>query len=79
MTTAANAYLTPLAEIIPRSTGIHTRTVNALSRNGIKTVGELAGCSEADLLGIRDFGPACVAVARAALAEHGLELRGFRS
>jgi DNA-directed RNA polymerase subunit alpha len=56
-------------------TGISTRTVNALWRNHIETAGDLAGCAEDDLLDIRNFGPVCVDIVKAALAEHGLALR----
>ena len=63
-------------DLIPSRSGLHTRVANALSRNHIKTIGDLTGYTEADLLDIRDFGPGCVAIVKAALAEHGLALRG---
>ena len=49
---------------------------NALARNGVAKVGDLTAMTEADLMGLRNFGPGCLAEVRRVLAVHGLALRG---
>ena len=52
------------------------RSYNCLKREGIHTVGELVGRSEADLLDIRNFGAKSIDEVKAKLDERGLTLRG---
>jgi DNA-directed RNA polymerase subunit alpha len=51
------------------------RSYNCLKREGIHTVGELIGRSEADLLDIRNFGAKSIDEVKAKLAELGLALK----
>jgi DNA-directed RNA polymerase subunit alpha len=51
------------------------RSYNCLKREGIHTVGELVGRSEADLLDIRNFGQKSIDEVRAKLALMGLNLK----
>jgi hypothetical protein len=53
-------------------TVLRTRTLCALRRAGITTVGEVRSLSEQDLLGIHNVGPMSVADLSRALAEWGL-------
>jgi DNA-directed RNA polymerase subunit alpha len=51
------------------------RSYNCLKREGIHTVGELVGRSEADLLDIRNFGAKSIDEVKGKLAEMGLALK----
>ncbi len=51
------------------------RSYNCLKREGIHTVGELVGRSEADLLDIRNFGAKSIDEVKAKLHEMGLNLK----
>jgi DNA-directed RNA polymerase subunit alpha len=51
------------------------RSYNCLKREGIHTVGELVGRSEADLLDIRNFGAKSIDEVKAKLATMGLSLK----
>jgi DNA-directed RNA polymerase subunit alpha len=51
------------------------RSYNCLKREGIHTVGELVGRSEADLLDIRNFGAKSIDEVKAKLIEMGLNLK----
>ena len=51
------------------------RSYNCLMREGVHTVGELVGRSEADLLDIRNFGQKSIDEVKAKLAELGLALK----
>ena len=51
------------------------RSYNCLKREGIHTVGELVGRSEADLLDIRNFGAKSIDEVKAKLVEMGLSLK----
>ena len=51
------------------------RSYNCLKREGIHTVGELVGRSEADLLDIRNFGAKSIDEVKAKLIEMGLALK----
>ncbi|TSC92480.1 MAG: DNA-directed RNA polymerase subunit alpha [Candidatus Berkelbacteria bacterium Licking1014_7] len=52
------------------------RTHGCLVKTGIKTLGDLANCTEADLLSIRNFGQKCLDEIKAKLATFGLKLAG---
>jgi DNA-directed RNA polymerase subunit alpha len=51
------------------------RSYNCLKREGIHTVGELVGRSEADLLDIRNFGSKSIDEVKAKLHSMGLQLK----
>jgi DNA-directed RNA polymerase subunit alpha len=51
------------------------RSYNCLKREGIHTVGELVGRSEADLLDIRNFGAKSIDEVKAKLVDMGLQLK----
>jgi DNA-directed RNA polymerase subunit alpha len=51
------------------------RSYNCLKREGIHSVGELVGRSEADLLDIRNFGAKSIDEVKAKLAGLGLQLK----
>ena len=51
------------------------RSYNCLKREGIHTVGELVGRSEADLLDIRNFGAKSIDEVKAKLVGMGLQLK----
>jgi DNA-directed RNA polymerase subunit alpha len=51
------------------------RSYNCLKREGIHTVGELVGRSEADLLDIRNFGAKSIDEVKVKLAQMGLQLK----
>jgi DNA-directed RNA polymerase subunit alpha len=51
------------------------RSYNCLKREGIHTVGELVGRSEADLLDIRNFGAKSIDEVKAKLVGMGLSLK----
>ena len=51
------------------------RSYNCLKREGIHTVGELVGRSEADLLDIRNFGSKSIDEVKAKLISMGMSLK----
>lgn len=55
--------------------GLQSRSYNALTREGIQTVGELVARSEADLLDIRNFGAKSIEEIKVKLAEMGMALK----
>lgn len=55
--------------------GLQSRSYNALTREGIRTVGELVARSEADLLDIRNFGAKSIEEIKVKLAELGMALK----
>lgn len=57
------------------SLGLQSRSYNALTREGINTVGELVARSEADLLDIRNFGAKSIEEIKQKLAEMGMGLK----
>ncbi|MDU0968227.1 MAG: DNA-directed RNA polymerase subunit alpha [Actinomycetaceae bacterium] len=57
------------------SLGLQSRSFNALTREGINTVGELVARSEADLLDIRNFGAKSIEEIKQKLAEMGMGLK----
>lgn len=66
----AEALSTPIDEL-----NLESRSYNCLKREGIHTVGELVGRSEADLLDIRNFGSKSINDVKERLAERGLALK----
>jgi DNA-directed RNA polymerase alpha subunit len=77
MSTVHDPRLMSVYDLIPKGGRLGTLAVNSLWRAGIETVGWLVARSEEDLLrDVRNFGPACLAIVKAALAEHGLSLKG---
>lgn len=54
---------------------LQSRSYNALTREGIQTVGELVARSEADLLDIRNFGAKSIEEIKVKLAELGMSLK----
>lgn len=54
---------------------LQSRSYNALSREGIRSVGELVARSEADLLDIRNFGAKSIEEIKVKLAEMGMALK----
>ncbi|MDY2940936.1 MAG: DNA-directed RNA polymerase subunit alpha [Varibaculum sp.] len=54
---------------------LQSRSYNALTREGIRTVGELVARSEADLLDIRNFGAKSIEEIKDKLAEMGMGLK----
>lgn len=54
---------------------LSVRARNCLEMAGIPTLGDLAACTEARLLGLRHFGPRTLREVVALLAAHGLRLR----
>lgn len=68
----------PVAELWdgPGWSAVSARTLNCLHRNGIGTVGYLAGHSASDLKDLRAFGDGCLAEVRRVLGDHGLALAG---
>lgn len=55
--------------------GLQSRSFNALTREGIHTVGDLVARSEADLLDIRNFGAKSIEEIKEKLAEKGMSLK----
>lgn len=55
--------------------GLQSRSYNALTREGIRTVGELIARSEADLLDIRNFGAKSIEEIKEKLAGMGMGLK----
>ncbi|MUN41466.1 DNA-directed RNA polymerase subunit alpha C-terminal domain-containing protein [Actinomadura litoris] len=51
------------------------RAYNALMREGIRTIGDLAACDAFDLLDIRNFGTKSLDDVHTALIQHGLALK----
>lgn len=65
----------PLDEIILEDLNLTVRAYNALRRNKITTVRQLVGCTEMDLLDIRNFGVRSLDSVIFGLKDHGLELK----
>ena len=65
-----------LSLVVPEleSLGMSTRARRALQRNGVYTLRQLSGTTEAELLRITNFGEKCLAEAKALLHAHGLSL-----
>ena len=61
--------------VIHEDLDLTVRSYNCLKREGIHTVGELVGRSEADLLDIRNFGAKSIDEVKAKLVEMGLSLK----
>lgn len=55
--------------------GFSLKVSNMLRRRGIKTIGELMGCSEHDLMNIRNFGEKALAEVVESLTAHQLSLK----
>jgi hypothetical protein len=51
--------------------------VKHLTREGLRTLGDVAAMTEAELLGVKGIGPAAVKQLEGLLAEYGLELRPY--
>ena len=64
------AYNTPIEDL-----NFSVRSYNCLKRQEIHTVGELAECSESDLLDIRNFGQKSINEVKIKLANLGLTLK----
>lgn len=64
------AYSTPIEEL-----NFSVRSYNCLKRQDIHTVGELAECTESDLLDIRNFGQKSINEVKIKLASLGLTLK----
>lgn len=64
------AYSTPIEEL-----NFSVRSYNCLKRQDIHTVGELAECTESDLLDIRNFGQKSINEVKVKLASLGLTLK----
>jgi len=64
------AFSMPIEEL-----DLTVRSYNCLKREGIHTVGELVGRSEADLLDIRNFGSKSIDEVKVKLAGLGLALK----
>jgi protein-tyrosine phosphatase len=75
-----SGLLAPLASLwpggSPRYGPIAVRACNTLMRAGLKTVGEVAACTEDDLLGIRNFAHGQLREVQRVLADAGLSLAG---
>jgi DNA-directed RNA polymerase subunit alpha len=54
---------------------LSVRSYNCLKRQGVNTVGQLAECSETDLLGIRNFGAKSIEEVKDKLQSKGLSLK----
>jgi DNA-directed RNA polymerase subunit alpha len=52
------------------------RSFNCLKRQGVNTIGQLADCTEADLLNIRNFGAKSIEEVKDKLQQMGLGLKG---
>ena len=64
------AYSMPVEDL-----NLSVRSYNCLKRQEIHTVGELAECSESDLLDIRNFGQKSINEVKIKLAQNGLTLK----
>jgi DNA-directed RNA polymerase subunit alpha len=73
--TATDAYVAEQLTMPIEQLDLTVRSYNCLKREGIHTVGELVGRSEADLLDIRNFGQKSIDEVRAKLALMGLTLK----
>ncbi len=62
---------TPIEEL-----DLSVRSYNCLKRQGVNTIGQLAECSEADLLNIRNFGAKSIEEVKDKLQQIGLALKG---
>jgi len=67
---------TPFADWPLDDLHLSRRARNCLVRNRVLTIGDLADCSERDLLDIRNFGLGSLAEVRRFLAEAGAGLSG---
>jgi hypothetical protein len=59
--------------------GVSGPALRALRAAGVRSVGDLAGWTEADLAALHGMGPKALAALRAALAESGREFRPPRA
>ena len=75
MSAVHDPRLMSVYDLIPAGGRMGSRTANCLWRAYIEIAGDLVGLTEAQLLDLRHFGPASLAVVKAALAEHGLTLK----
>ena len=71
----ADAFVAEQLSTPIESLDLTVRSYNCLKREGIHTVGELIGRSEADLLDIRNFGSKSIDEVKAKLATLGLALK----
>jgi DNA-directed RNA polymerase alpha subunit len=65
---------TPVEELPIEDLDLTVRTYNCIKREGIDTIGQLAGCTEAGLATIRHFKDECVAEVKQKLQSVGLTL-----
>src|SRR5436305_11787620 len=72
---AADAALAADLALPIEEMDLTVRSYNCLKREGIHTIGELVGRSEADLLDIRNFGQKSIDEVKAKLAGMGLQLK----
>jgi DNA-directed RNA polymerase subunit alpha len=74
---AAEAPVTHGMENFPiEELELGVRSYNCLKRVGIETIGDLTSKSESELVAIPNFGRKSIEEVRAALAQHGLTLKG---
>ncbi|HEX8911174.1 MAG TPA: DNA-directed RNA polymerase subunit alpha, partial [Humisphaera sp.] len=71
----ADAFVAEQLNLPIEQLELTVRSYNCLKREGIHTVGELLGRSEADLLDIRNFGAKSIDEVKAKLAQLGLALK----
>ena len=71
----ADAFVAEQLNLPIEQLELTVRSYNCLKREGIHTVGELLGRSEADLLDIRNFGAKSIDEVKAKLAQLGLQLK----
>src|SRR5487761_2550153 len=71
----ADAFVAEQLNLPIEQLELTVRSYNCLKREGIHTVGELLGRSEADLLDIRNFGAKSIDEVKAKLIEMGLNLK----
>jgi len=77
--TPPRAAITGDPVVLQRPVGemeLSVRSRKCLQRLGITTVGELAGCTEAELLAIKNFGQTSLVEIKRRLVDLGLSLRG---
>jgi DNA-directed RNA polymerase alpha subunit len=73
---AAMSDLTPIAQVkFSERRIVQSRICNALTKAGIATLGDIANCTEADLLRIQSFGYLALSCVKDTLAESGLSLK----
>jgi len=68
---AAGPLDTPIEDL-----DLTVRSFNCLKRQGVNTIGQLAECTEADLLNIRNFGAKSIEEVKDKLQQMGLGLKG---